>query len=161
MQPTLPNWIAELANRERERRADYKITREAIREFQTSFGDQVGYDIEAYFREFPSERGNIQRESEAGVYLITRTRDEGSIYTGLACQVRTSISVHEMLVECSFPHRPALDKKFRLIINPDGAVGVAECSVADLSRYMLTPVLFDKLNLNVDLPGTADAAGPA
>jgi hypothetical protein len=155
--PTPPNWIKELASQERERREDHDIARAALGEFQELLGEQVAFDIEAYSREFPGERANIQWETNQGISLITRTRDEGSEYTGLPCQVQCRIAVGKMVVECSFPQRPALDKQFKIVLNADGTLGLAESSVADLSQYMLTPVRFDKL-IPSDPPDSSEAA---
>jgi hypothetical protein len=102
-------------------------------------------DLQTYFREFPQEVQNIQRETEAGDAIITRTRDEESVYEGLRCEVRSKIELRRMVVECRFPHRPRLDKEFKMIITAEGALALADSSIADLSRYLLAPVLFDKL----------------
>lgn len=143
--PADPNWITELASQERERRKDYQIARTAATEFQQLLSNQIFSDLHAYYREFPQEAPYIHHANEPGTSIITRLRDENSEYVGVPCQVRFSIEVRQMVVECRFPHRPDMDKMFRIVINAEGALGLADGSVADLSRYLLTPVLFDKL----------------
>src|SRR5579864_6044021 len=102
--PTAPNWITELAEQERQRRKDHQITRAAAMEFRERLSTQVTSDLQVYFREFPHESQNIQRETESGDAVITRTRDEESVYEGVLCQIRSKIELRKMVIECRFPH---------------------------------------------------------
>jgi hypothetical protein len=151
-----PNWIAELAAQERERRKDHQIARAAAGEFQEALSAQIFSDLSAYFREFPQERPNIQDANEPGVSIITRSRDEDTVYDGAPCQVRFSIDVRRMEIQCSFPHNSTMNRQFKMAITPEGALTLADGSVAELSRYLLTPVLFDKLIPN-DPPSPSEA----
>jgi hypothetical protein len=150
------DWIAELAAQERERRKTLKIARGAAVEFGKVLAKQIFSDLHAYFKEFPQEHPNITQEPEPGVSVITRTRDEDTVYEGVPVQVRFNIDVCEMKIECSFPDQPALDRQFKMALTPEGALSLADVSIAGLSRYLLTPVLFDKLIPN-DPPSPSEA----
>jgi hypothetical protein len=51
-----------------------------------------------------------------------------------------------MALICEFPHKLGMDKVFDMALNPDdGSIALTDCSIAALSKYLLTPVLFDKL----------------
>src|SRR5579863_1644159 len=144
MEPTVPEWIADLANQERERRKDHQIVVAAERVFQESLGLQVSSDLEWYYKEFPKERESIHWETGAGITVITRVRDESSLYEGTPCQARSRIQSIKMVLECRFPHRPTKDRQFKIVITAEGAIGLEDMAITDLSRYLLAPVLFDR-----------------
>ena len=139
------SWIAELASQERERRKKHQIVREGAGEFRQALSEQINSDLQAYSREFPEEAQYIQIGSELGPSTITRLRDHESEYGGDPCIVTFSIEVTEMVVECNFSLHPNLGRSFRIVLSADGRLALADASIADLSRYLLTPVLFDKL----------------
>jgi hypothetical protein len=152
MQPTpARTWIAELADQERERRAEQKITRDQALAFVALLTEQIMSDLHEYYGEFPAETPYIETTNEDGASFITRLRDESSNYVGLKCQVRSSVEITQMVVKCSFAHRPSLDKDFKIIIGVDGKLALSDASISDLSRYLLAPVLFDKLQLDGSL----------
>ncbi len=107
---------------------------------------QVFTDLEAYFAIFPEERKNIDSANEGNVFVLTRINFDASIYAGLPCQVRTTISVQDLAVLCCFPHMPKMDRSFRIELDQEsGALCLMGTTIADLSRYILTPVIFDRL----------------
>lgn len=120
------------------------MMREPAKRFQTTLAAQVITDMEAYFREFPNERENIRESDEGGFHVITRTRNETANYSYL-CQVRSAIATSTMVLTCMFPHRQSLDRTFNLILTAEGAVELSGITVAGLSKYLLAPVLFDRL----------------
>ncbi len=144
MQPTIPDWITDLANQERERRKTIQMMRGPANEFQKSLYVQVTIDLNAYFKEFPNERDNIQQSVESGLAVITRLRSESAEY-GYLCQVRSGIVLRNLVVQCMFSHRPSLDRTFTLVLRDDGAIGLSDMSISELSQYLLAPVLFDQL----------------
>jgi len=150
-QPAKPQWISELAQLERQRRETYKITRAAATEFQKLLGAQVQYDLMSYFREFPTEAGNVDSRNEPGATIIERGKDDSSIYEGLACSVVSRLDVNDLRLDCVFTHKTGLNKSFKLAVQSDGTIGLVNETIAGLSRYLLTPVLFDKLR--IDDPG--------
>jgi hypothetical protein len=123
--------------------------------FRTKLGVQVSSDLEAYFREFPNEREYIKESFKPGSYAITRARDEFSTY-GWLCQCRSRIELNKMVVECTFPHKSSLDRSFKLQLTEDGAVGLSDMPIADLSKYLLAPVLFSRL-IAGDPPGPSES----
>ncbi len=155
MQPTpARTWIAELADQERERRAERKITRDQALAFVALLTEQIMSDLSEYYREFPAEAPYIETTNEEGASFITRLRDESSNYVGLKCQVQFGVEITQMILKCSFGHRPSLDKDFKIVIGVDGELALSDASISDLSRYLLAPVLFDKLPLD----GSLDAS---
>lgn len=144
--PAEPKWIAELAVRERERREGGTIAVNAARAFSQSLNAQMHHDLAAYFREFPEERQYIQTEARTaqGLSRINRVRDEQSTY-GFECAVEFGCEVSGMVFTCRFAHEPGLDKDFLIELKEDGSLGPASCSVADLSQYLLGPVLFNRV----------------
>jgi hypothetical protein len=139
-----PEWISDLAEQERERRSRRAIALEAINEFRALFSEQIESDLEAYFKEFPDEYENIALGQDRPFSYVERMKCDDCKYDFL-CQARTKISVDSMTVYCEFSHRPNLNRPFSIIIDDNGRMRLAEGSIADLSRYLLSPVLFDRL----------------
>lgn len=50
-----------------------------------------------------------------------------------------------MVLECKFPHYPAKNREFKIVLDESGAARVVGMSVVELSEYLLKPVLFDAL----------------
>jgi hypothetical protein len=139
-----PNWIAEFAAQERERRAKRAIAIEAIKEFGSAFSEQIDRDLNAYAQQFPDEYGNLSRGESEGYSYVQRLACAGSRYN-FVCQARTRTSVDTMTVHCEFQHTPKLNKQFPLTLDENGKTGLVQGSIADLSRYFLMPVVFDRL----------------
>ena len=146
MQPTImETWISKLSIQERELREKYQIVHAAVVDFRQLLSGQIESDLRAYRVEFPEETQNIHNFNEADVSIIARLRDRDSEYAETPCRVQFKIVIERMALMCGFPHNPRMDKTFNIVLNTDGTLGLADASVADLSQYLLAPVLFDKL----------------
>jgi hypothetical protein len=137
------HWVTELAQQERERRNQYPIVRQACGTFQKILTEQLRSDFAVYCAEFPEESANVRiKYNESDHTVITMDNGDPEVSP---CQVRFTIMVHEMRLLCQFSHRPELNKVFDIVHNADGSIGLADGSIADLSRYLLAPVLFGEL----------------
>jgi hypothetical protein len=129
---------------------------EQVNVFRTRLAAQIAADLALYFHEFPNEHAYVTSSFEAGTYIITRTRDELATYDGWVAEARSKIDVRTLVIHCQFPHLPSRDGLFALVLTEDGTVGLSEMSIADFSKYLLSPVLFCSL-ISDDPPEPSEA----
>lgn len=141
----IPEWLSKMADRERQRREDASIIRSAATDFQRVIATQIHNDLAAYRELFPEEAPFIVIDNPGtGCSVIKRTRDATSLYTGVLPTVETHIEVRELLLVCKFQPFEGLNREFKLVSDENGKLGLAEGSIAQISEYILAPILFDK-----------------
>lgn len=146
------HWIEALADLEKERRAEAKITIDAVKKFRTEFQKAVVAALSVYGARFPEEWRYIDHgdQDSEGFSLITRSQHDGGPLKP-PVQARVRFSVEKMAMECKFsaPFHKHLEKDFPFTQHKDGSIGLAEGgSAADAARYLLEPILFPMLKPN-------------
>jgi hypothetical protein len=146
------HWIDRIAEREKERRADAEIVRAATVRFRADLQGKIEKDLERYFRHFPEDRECVNWVSDDGdtfSAVIRKCDGTGASYIP-PVKVRIRFDVDGMMLECQFTtdSQHKRSGSFAMAHQPNGSVGLADGrSAADVSRYILEPILFPKLTV--------------
>jgi hypothetical protein len=89
--------------------------------------------------------------------VIKRVRDSASLYIGELPHVESHFELRALVLSCeSFP-ASGLNREFKLSLDENGKLSLAEGSIAQISEHLLGPILFNKL---ADWIGTGDRSDP-
>jgi hypothetical protein len=135
------SWVSAMAEKEQERRKNYSIVKDAVLSFREILNAVLYRDLAEYTKHFPNEAKNIKEKGSGFV----RESEEATKYGGTPVEVEFGFLAGEMMLGCQFTHARHLDKLFPLVVANDGSVAVEGLSVDQLSEYILSPILFNKL----------------
>jgi hypothetical protein len=100
-----------------------------------------------YLTAFSGHVDNITTNgvTEDGFTVIRRLGDAQSKSAEDRPEVQVAVDAARMTVQCRFSLSPERNRTFPLVLLEDGAIGLADSSLDDLVRYVLAPVLFNRL----------------
>jgi hypothetical protein len=142
-------WIAQLAEKERQRREDYAMLRNALKGFSSEIERTIFQCLNEYNHQFPGELPLIDVTGDGEAMIIRRLGEAGmEVYPPKfpAPTVQFIAIVPAMTLRCSFSHLQRGSFEFKLFQREDGTVGLAEGgSLEDFCQSILAPILFPKL----------------
>jgi hypothetical protein len=138
-------WVSELAEREKVRRADLQVYRDQLQTCSVRLTKAINMSIERYFQYFPEERAGIRIfNDDQGYSVIMRSSVMNSVINPRPIEVRFRFSIERMLMECRYSNfAEQLSRDYPLSVLGDGSIGLNDGSPIEvLAERMLKPILF-------------------